>query len=115
MEVADVAQISALGSEGRPRCTACRAGLGAIDSTKPLVLVIGHNVPPAAHIIDYLQDHGLMGKVEVAGICCTALDYALEIARAGKVDVVATAHIVGEVKNRGLRKCLFYVCDGDGR
>ncbi len=31
----------------------------------------------------------------------TALDYALEIARAGGADVVATAHIVGEVRKRG--------------
>jgi acetyl-CoA decarbonylase/synthase complex subunit epsilon len=30
-----------------------------------------------------------------------ALDYALEIARAGRADVVATAHMVGEVKKRG--------------
>jgi CO dehydrogenase/acetyl-CoA synthase epsilon subunit len=43
----------------------------------------------------------------------TALDYALEIAQAGKADVVATAHIIGEVKKRGLRKRLLYVCDGD--
>jgi len=31
----------------------------------------------------------------------TALDYAIEIARLGKADVVATAHIVGDAKKRG--------------
>ncbi len=75
LEVADIAQISALGyPKADPEAPLVELGMGAIDSTKPMVLVIGHNVPPAAHIIDYLQDHGLMGKVEVAGICCTAHD-----------------------------------------
>ncbi len=32
---------------------------------------------------------------------CTALDYALEIAKAGGADVVATAHIIGEMEKRG--------------
>ncbi|MEM3614849.1 MAG: hypothetical protein QXK91_06090, partial [Nitrososphaerales archaeon] len=75
MEVADIAQISALGyPKADPEAPLVELGMGTIDSSKPMVLVIGHNVPPAAHIIDYLQDHGLMGKVEVAGICCTAHD-----------------------------------------
>ena len=75
LEIADIAQISALGfPKADPDSPLVELGMGTIDSTKPMVLVIGHNVPPAAHIIDYLQDHGLMGKVEVAGICCTAHD-----------------------------------------
>ncbi|NWG08864.1 MAG: CO dehydrogenase/acetyl-CoA synthase complex subunit epsilon [Nitrososphaerales archaeon] len=75
MEVADIAQISAYGlPKADPNAPLVETGMGAIDSTKPVILVIGHNVPPATQIIDYLGEKDLMGSVEVAGICCTAHD-----------------------------------------
>ena len=75
MEVADVAQISALDfPKADPAAALVELGLGAIDAEKPVVLVVGHNVPPAAAILDYLGAHGLEGSVEVTGICCTAID-----------------------------------------
>lgn len=75
MEVADIAQVSALGfPKADPESPLADLGLGTIDAKKPVILVIGHNVPPAAAIIDYLRDHGNVGDVEVTGICCTALD-----------------------------------------
>ncbi|MEM2338576.1 MAG: CO dehydrogenase/acetyl-CoA synthase complex subunit alpha [Nitrososphaerales archaeon] len=75
MEVADIAQVSAFGfPKADPNAPLVDIGMGVIDSTKPVILVIGHNVPPAAQIIDYLSETGLMGNVEVAGICCTAHD-----------------------------------------
>jgi len=75
MEVADIAQVSALGfPKADPESPLADLGLGTIDAKKPVILVIGHNVPPAAAIIDYLRDHGNAGDVEVTGICCTALD-----------------------------------------
>jgi acetyl-CoA decarbonylase/synthase complex subunit alpha len=49
-------------------------GLGTVDTSKPVILVIGHNVPPAVEIIDYLDRNNLYEKVEVTGICCTAHD-----------------------------------------
>jgi acetyl-CoA decarbonylase/synthase complex subunit alpha len=75
MEVADIAQISAYGlPKADPNAPLVEMGMGVIDSTKPVILVIGHNVPPATEIIDYLGETGLMESVEVAGICCTAHD-----------------------------------------
>lgn len=75
MEVADIAQVSALGfPKADPESAMADLGLGTVDATKPVILVIGHNVPPAASIIDYLRDHGALSDVEVTGICCTALD-----------------------------------------
>ena len=75
MEVADVAQISALDfPRADPHAALVDLGLGTIDAAKPVILVVGHNVPPAAAIIDYLASHGLEGTVEVTGICCTAID-----------------------------------------
>ena len=75
MEVADIAQVSALGfPKADPESPLADLGLGTVDTAKPVILVIGHNVPPSTGIIDYLRDHNLLPGVEVTGICCTALD-----------------------------------------
>lgn len=75
MEVADIAQVSALGfPKADPDAPLADLGMGTVDTTKPVILVIGHNVPPAAAIIDYLRSHALDGSTEVTGICCTAID-----------------------------------------
>ena len=75
MEVADMAQISAFGfPKADPEAPLVELGLGVVDSLKPVILVIGHNVPPAVEIVDYLEANDLFGDVEVCGICCTAHD-----------------------------------------
>jgi len=75
MEVADMAQISAFGfPKADPDAPLVELGLGVVDSSKPVILVIGHNVPPAVEIVDYLEANNLFGEVEVCGICCTAHD-----------------------------------------
>jgi len=75
MEIADLAQISVLGfPKADPEAPLTDLGFGIADTSKPTILVIGHNVPSSIGIIDYLTDKGLLGKVEVVGICCTAHD-----------------------------------------
>jgi acetyl-CoA decarbonylase/synthase complex subunit alpha len=75
MEVADLAQISAFGfPRADPEAPLVEIGLGCIDSSKPTILVIGHNAPSAIRIMDYLTDNNLNNQVEVGGICCTAHD-----------------------------------------
>jgi acetyl-CoA decarbonylase/synthase complex subunit alpha len=75
MEVADLAQISALGyPKADPDAPLAALGMGTVDTTKPVILVIGHNVPPSVAIIDYLHDENLSDQVEVTGICCTSID-----------------------------------------
>jgi len=75
MEIADLAQISVLGfPKADPEAPLTDLGFAIADVSKPTILVIGHNVPSSVGIIDYLTDKGLLGKVEVVGICCTALD-----------------------------------------
>ena len=75
MEIADMAQISAYNfPKADPDAPLVDIGLGVVDSTKPVIMVIGHNVPPAVEIVDYLQDNGLQNMVEVTGLCCTAID-----------------------------------------
>ena len=75
MEVADLAQISIYGfPKADPEAPLVDLGFGVADISKPTILVIGHNVPSSVAIIDYINDKGLGGKVEVVGICCTAHD-----------------------------------------
>jgi len=75
MEVADMAQIAAYGfPKADPEAPLAEIGFGVVDSIKPVILVIGHNVPPAIEIVDYLKANGLYGEVEVCGLCCTAHD-----------------------------------------
>jgi acetyl-CoA decarbonylase/synthase complex subunit alpha len=75
MEIADLAQISVLGlPKADPEAPLADLGFGIADISKPTILVIGHNVPSSVGIIDYLTDKGMLGKVEVVGICCTAHD-----------------------------------------
>ncbi|MEM2902121.1 MAG: CO dehydrogenase/acetyl-CoA synthase complex subunit alpha [Candidatus Bathyarchaeia archaeon] len=75
MEVADIAQISAFNfPKADPEPRFAELGFGSVDASKPVILVIGHNVPPAIEITRYLKENGLEGKVELCGLCCTAHD-----------------------------------------
>ncbi|MCS3924476.1 CO dehydrogenase/acetyl-CoA synthase complex subunit alpha [Methanosalsum natronophilum] len=75
MEVSDVAQISCLGMPKAEENTGyAELGMGCIDSEKPMVLTIGHNVSAVTHIMDYIGDHGLEDEVELGGLCCTSID-----------------------------------------
>jgi len=75
MEAADIAQISTYGfPKADPEAPLVDIGFGSIDQSKPVILIIGHNVVPSVDIMDYVNDHQLYGKLEVCGICCTAID-----------------------------------------
>jgi acetyl-CoA decarbonylase/synthase complex subunit alpha len=75
METADIAQISTYDfPKADPEAPLAEIGMGSIDTSKPVILVIGHNVPPAIGIMDYLKKSGLEDTVELCGLCCTAHD-----------------------------------------
>lgn len=75
LEVADIAQISALNfPKADQDASLVELGIGTVDQTKPVILVVGHNVPPAIGIIDYARDQKMTGTIEITGICCTAID-----------------------------------------
>ncbi len=83
LEVADLAQIAAYGfPKADAEAPLTDIGFGVADVSKPVILVIGHNVPSSVGIIDYLTDKGLYGDVEVVGICCTAHDLTRYSSRA---------------------------------
>lgn len=77
MEVCDIAQIVGFGYPTSVAETPLIAlGWGAIDTTKPTIVCIGHNAAVGNAMIDYLRKNDLYDKVEIAGICCTAHDMA---------------------------------------
>lgn len=75
MEAADIAQIVGFGYPTSVAETPMvDLGWGAIDRTKPVILVVGHNPATSAEVTDYLRANNLYDKVEVGGICCTAME-----------------------------------------
>lgn len=75
LEAADIAQIVGFGYPTSVADTPLvDLGWGTIDRAKPTIVVVGHNAVTAIAIIDYLRKHDLYDKVEVGGLCCTALD-----------------------------------------
>ncbi len=106
METADLIQIAVFNyPKGEPDAPLIDIGFGVLDTDKPVLLVIGHNILPARNIDDYLREHGLEDEVEIAGLCCTAIDtsrydpkakivgtlsYELRAIRSGIADVVVT-------------------------
>jgi acetyl-CoA decarbonylase/synthase complex subunit alpha len=75
MEVGDIAQVSTLGfPKAEAEAPLVSLGIASVDSSKPVIMCIGHNVLPSVGIIDYLKDNNLADKLEVVGLCCTAHD-----------------------------------------
>lgn len=75
MEAADIAQIVGFKFPTSIAETPLAGiGWGSVDKTKPVACCIGHNAYVATVMIDYLRKAGIYDKVEVTGICCTAMD-----------------------------------------
>ena len=75
MEAADIAQIVGFGYPTSVAETPMvDMGWAAIDRTKPVILVVGHNPATSAEVTDYLRVNDLYDKIEVGGICCTAME-----------------------------------------
>ncbi|PVX27621.1 MAG: CO dehydrogenase/acetyl-CoA synthase complex subunit epsilon, partial [Candidatus Bathyarchaeum sp.] len=104
MEVADLAQVSVFDfPRADPDAPLIEMGLGTIDKEKPVICCIGHNVVPSVGIIDYMKENKLDNRLEVVGLCCTAIDnsryfdrakivgpisWELRVIRSGLVDVL---------------------------
>jgi acetyl-CoA decarbonylase/synthase complex subunit alpha len=75
LETCDIAQIVGFGYPSSIAETPLvELGWGTIDRKKPVIVVVGHNAASSVAITDYLRKNDLMDKVELAGICCAALD-----------------------------------------
>lgn len=73
-EAADIIQQAAYGLPMGADVPLVELGMGCLDTKKPVILVIGHNVAPSVEIIDYMREHNLEDLIELGGICCTAID-----------------------------------------
>lgn len=75
LEVCDIAQIVGFGYPTSVAETPLvDIGWSTVDKQKPVIVVVGHNAASAHAITDCLRKNDLLDKVELAGICCTALD-----------------------------------------
>jgi len=75
MEAADIAQIVGFDFPTSVADTPLvDMGWASVDESKPVILLVGHNPATSTTVIDYLRENDLYDKVEVAGICCTALE-----------------------------------------
>ncbi|WP_321211025.1 CO dehydrogenase/acetyl-CoA synthase complex subunit alpha [Methanothermobacter sp. DP] len=75
LELAEIAQINQYGlPTGKADTHMLEIGMDVIDSTKPVILCIGHNIAPSAEIIDYAEDIGAEEEIEICGLCCTAME-----------------------------------------
>ncbi|MBI3752751.1 MAG: hypothetical protein HY266_01735 [Deltaproteobacteria bacterium] len=104
MEIADIAQISAMNMpKGESNSPIVAIGLETVDTSKPVLLIIGHNSTVAHEIMHLVEGRSLKDKVEVCGLCCAASDGArhnhafkiignqasqLEVIQSGIADVV---------------------------
>ena len=77
IEITDISQMSAMNMpKGESNSPIITIGLETVDTSKPVILIIGHNSSVAHEIIHLVEDRGLKDKIEVCGLCCAALDGA---------------------------------------
>jgi len=75
MEVADIAQIVGFNYPTSVANTPLvDLGWASVDKTKPVILFVGHNPATSTVVVDYLRENNLYDKVELCGICCTAIE-----------------------------------------
>jgi acetyl-CoA decarbonylase/synthase complex subunit alpha len=83
MEVGDIAQIVGFNYPTSVANTPLvDLGWNSVDKTKPIICFIGHNPATSTVVVDYLQENNLYDKVELCGVCCTALETTRYSARA---------------------------------
>jgi acetyl-CoA decarbonylase/synthase complex subunit alpha len=83
MEVADIAQIVGFNYPTSVADTPLvDLGWNSVDKTKPIILFAGHNPATSTVVVDYLQENNLYDKVELCGVCCTAIETTRYSARA---------------------------------
>ena len=75
MEAADLAAITGFAFPSSKADTALiDVGLAAVDTKKPVILLVGDDTVSAVCLVDYLRHSGLEGKIEVVGMGPVAHD-----------------------------------------
>ncbi|MCL4414359.1 MAG: acetyl-CoA decarbonylase/synthase complex subunit alpha [Actinobacteria bacterium] len=132
LEVADLAQSSAYGFPSAVRDTALvPLGLGQVDTSKPVILCIGHHSAVGHRIAELLAARGTASEVELVGLCCTAHDMArghgasvkivgnqrdqLSVVRAGIADVIVADQqcVRLDLKDEALQRGSCFIATSD--
>lgn len=74
MEVCDIIQISALNMPKGGSKGLINFGIETIDTSKFVILIIGHNSVISHDIAHLLKEKSLEDKFEICGLCCSAID-----------------------------------------
>ena len=49
-------------------------GMGTLDQNKGVLIAYGHNLAAGAEAMIYAENNNLWDKVDIGGVCCTAID-----------------------------------------
>jgi acetyl-CoA decarbonylase/synthase complex subunit alpha len=75
MEICDLLQIVAYDMpRGDANAPLVEIGMGTMDQNKAVLIAYGHNLAAGAEAMIYLEKNGMWDKVDIGGVCCTAID-----------------------------------------
>lgn len=88
MEICDLLQIVAYDMpRGDPNAPLVEIGMGTLDQNKAVLIAYGHNLAAGAEAMIYAEKNNLWDKVDIGGVCCTAIDLT-RITEAGNPSIL---------------------------
>ncbi len=74
-EICDMLQTVAYGMpRGAADAPLVEIGMGTLDQNKGVLIAYGHNLAAGAEAMMYAEKNNLWDKVDIGGVCCTAID-----------------------------------------
>ncbi|NYT01600.1 MAG: CO dehydrogenase/acetyl-CoA synthase complex subunit epsilon, partial [Methanosarcinales archaeon] len=74
-EICDMLQTVAYDMpRGDPEAPLVEIGMGTMDQSKACLIAYGHNLAAGAEAMFYTEANNLWEKVDIGGVCCTAID-----------------------------------------
>jgi len=74
-EICDMLQVVAYDMpRGAADAPLVEIGMGTLDQNKGVLIAYGHNLAAGAEAMIYAENNNLWDKVDIGGVCCTAID-----------------------------------------
>ncbi len=74
-EICDMLQVVAYDMpRGAADAPLVEIGMGTLDQNKAVLIAYGHNLAAGAEAMIYTENNNLWDKVDIGGVCCTAID-----------------------------------------
>jgi len=87
-EICDMLQTVAYDMpRGDPEAPLVEIGMGTMDQSKACLVAYGHNLAAGAEAMFYTENNDLWEKVEIGGVCCTAIDLTRIAEGLGNTDI----------------------------